>query len=105
MTKHKETMKHKRFWQKIVFARCKKIDNNKEAKKKDEHKLDVKKFLGECIHRFKMMSAKWQKFGWFLNGQIVANTELQNKQDLWTCEQYVGPYFCTIHTMVLLPSE
>ena len=40
-----------------------------------------------------MMSSKWQKLGWFLNGQIVANTELQNKQDLWTCEQYVSPYF------------
>ena len=45
MMKREETMKHKRFWQKIVFARCKKIDNNKEAKKKDEHKLDVIFFL------------------------------------------------------------
>ena len=32
--RNKEKMKHKRFWQKCFFFRCKKIDNNKEQLKK-----------------------------------------------------------------------
>jgi len=32
-----------------------------------------------------MTSWKWRKLGLFLSGQIVANTELQNKQDLVFC--------------------
>ena len=39
-------------------------------------------FVDTC--RFKTTSSKWRKLGRCLSGQIVANTELQNKQDLPT---------------------
>ena len=45
-TKRKETMKHKRFRQKIVFVRCKKkTDNNNNNKKKEAKKKTDKKLM------------------------------------------------------------
>ena len=69
----------------------KQIIIKEEGSKKDSRqeeadvKTNIKKMLRMYICRIKTTdSSKQQKLGGFLSGQIVANTEHQNKQDLPT---------------------
>ena len=63
-------------------------------KREEGSKEENRQKQAECIRRFKTTSSK---LGGFLSGQIVANTELQNKQDLRTvCRSllFVQPTLC-----------
>ena len=94
-------MKRKRFRQKTVFVKCKKnrqiIIKGEWSKEEDrQEEADVKKEKKKKEKMLRLDTSiendviKMPKLGRFLSGQIVANTKLQNKQDLPTV---FGPCF------------
>ena len=90
------------FDRKLSSSGARKIDNNKRRRNQRRRQTrswcKKNKKNNNCIRRFKTTSKCW-KLGRFLSQQIVANTELQNKQDLPTeCQSllFVQPtlWFC-----------